>query len=122
MQGDGNFLVIADPLVIVFSRASGELIAFDAYTNQALWKRTRAPELPEVSGGGQICLDNSLPGGRFDLSLTPRYAYYEEQRLLEVSLDQDSEPAEYYRVSDRLVVRVRRRMLSGLLLQGLTTM
>jgi hypothetical protein len=119
IRHDADFLVIADTLVIVFSRKSRELLGFDAYTNQERWRRSSDIALPDISGVGKVCLVDSLPEGRLDLCVIPRYAYSDAQRLLEISLNRVPEGAEYYRVSNRLVVGVHGGMIISLLVQGL---
>ena len=121
IRRDADFLVIADTLVIVFSRESRELVGFDAYTNQERWRTSTDIALPDISGVGKVCLLDSLPEGRLDLCVIPTYAYSDAQRLLEISLDRVPEGAEYYRVSNQLVVGVRSGMLTSLLVQGLRT-
>jgi hypothetical protein len=121
VRREADFLVIADTLVIVFSRDSRELVRVDAYTNQEHWRRTTGIALPEAAGVGKVCFVDSLPEGRLDLSVHPRYAYSDAERVLEISLDRVSEGAEYYRVSDFLVVGMRNRMLASLLVLGLRT-
>lgn len=116
---DADFLVIADSLVIVFSRESRELVGFDAYTNQERWTRSTDITLPDISGVGRVCLVDSLPEGRLDLRVIPTYTHSDERPLLEISLNRVPEGAEYYRVSNRLVVGVRSGKLTSLLVQGL---
>lgn len=115
----GDSLVIAKTLTLVFSAETRELVAFDAYTNLERWERTDDVAVPSVSGAGALHLLESLPDGRIDLPVDPRYRYSDSRSLLRIDLSLSLEEPIFYRLSDRLVVGVQRRVLSSLLVLDL---
>ena len=119
IQEGVDFMIIADTLVVVFASETKELIAFDAYTNWEQWTMATGFALPRLSGAGRICLVDPLPEERCDISVAPVYTYSKDECLLEISLDREQEGSNYYRVSNRLVVGVRRGILVSLLVQQL---
>jgi hypothetical protein len=116
-----SFFAIADTLTLVFAGAERELVAVEAYTNSQRWRRPGGILLPGLSGDGQIYLADTFQDDRIDLGVIPDYDYVEEDRLLRVSLRADQEGADYYRVSDSLIVGVARGELVVLLIQIIST-
>lgn len=121
IRRDADFLLIADTLVISFSRETRELVGFDAYTNRERWKQLTGIAYPKISGVGRVRLTHSLPEGRLDLRVIPDYAYSDAQSLLDISMNREPEGTEYYRVSHGLVVGIAGGLLTRLLVHDLAT-
>ncbi|HYV49489.1 MAG TPA: hypothetical protein VFA20_31740 [Myxococcaceae bacterium] len=100
-----KWLCIADTLVLVFDGLNADLVAFDAYTNRALWRPTRSLGVPEALGTGSLRL--AAPPrdtDRVDLGVIPQYQYAESEAHLRISLGRPG--AQHYRISTCLVVGI----------------
>lgn len=113
-----QWLGIADTLVMVFSGSDAELVSFDAYTNSGLWEHTTELAMPEVIGTGVVRLVGPPSDtDRIDMGVVPQFWYCERQSRLRIGFGR--QVAQYYRVSECLIVGVDEGTLASLELSNL---
>lgn len=119
VRQEANVLAIADTLVLTFEGRTKALVSIEAYTNCENWALAHWVA-PKVTGFGTLLLGTSIADDRIDLGVLPAYTFFEAEKVLQISLCDDLNVDNSYRVSDRLVVGVNSRRLVVLLIEGLS--